>query len=322
MVVDDSVFIFSDPFVVSSKLLGDNAELGLLGAQQLAPIQTLMATVHERITGACQQYQLQYRRQVHVTPKSFIASIDSFQSLYNQKIAQLRTQIGSLAAGLHKMNSAKEDVARMRVELAAKNVELEVAGVEAARLLTEISASTAAAEKERGKVAVIVDHVRGKADEIARVKTEAEADLQEAQPALEAALAALNSISPKDIVSLKALKSPPDVIKRIMDTVLLLRHFPINKASWQDIKGAKVLVASYEEAVKMMADMNFLQSLLTFPKECINDETVELLKVSICVRVILLLFFCRVFVSNLYIKNILAEIHSLQPTPSLHYSPK
>lgn len=33
----------------------------------------------------------------------------------------------------------------------------------------------------------------------------------------------------------------------------------MNKASWQDVKGAMVLAGTYEEAVKMMGDMNFLQ---------------------------------------------------------------
>jgi hypothetical protein len=61
------------------------------------------------------------------------------------------------------------------------------------------------------------------ADEIAVVKSEAEQDLAQAKPALEAAVAALNSITPKDITALKALKNPPDVIKRIFDCVLLLR---------------------------------------------------------------------------------------------------
>jgi hypothetical protein len=32
------------------------------------------------------------------------------------------------------------------------------------------------------------------------------------------------SIQPKDITSLKALKNPPDVVKRIFDCVLLLRY--------------------------------------------------------------------------------------------------
>ena len=59
--------------------------------------------------------------------------------------------------------------------------------------------------------------------EITAVKDDAERDLAQAQPALDAALVALNSITPKDISGLKALKNPPDVVKRIFDCVLLLR---------------------------------------------------------------------------------------------------
>lgn len=61
------------------------------------------------------------------------------------------------------------------------------------------------------------------AQEIAAVKDDAEKDLAAAKPALDAALSALNSITPKDIVALKALKNPPDIVKRIFDCVLLLR---------------------------------------------------------------------------------------------------
>ena len=82
---------------------------------------------------------------------------------------------------------------------------------------------------EKQKVAVIVDAVSTKAAEIAAVKDDAERDLAVAKPALEEALAALNSISPKDITSLKALKSPPDIIKRIFDCVLLLRYWPVGE---------------------------------------------------------------------------------------------
>lgn len=62
------------------------------------------------------------------------------------------------------------------------------------------------------------------AAEIAMVKEEAETELNEAKPALDAALSALNSIASKDIVALKALRNPPDVIKRILDCVLILRY--------------------------------------------------------------------------------------------------
>jgi hypothetical protein len=42
-----------------------------------------------------------------------------------------------------------------------------------------------------------------------------------------------------------------------------------------------VIAGSYEVAVKMMGDMTFLTALLNFPKEQINDETVELLQVGL-----------------------------------------
>lgn len=41
--------------------------------------------------------------------------------------------------------------------------------------------------------------------------------------------------------------------------ILNCSHLPVNKAAWQDVKGAMVLAGTYEEAVKMMGDMNFLQ---------------------------------------------------------------
>jgi dynein heavy chain len=39
-----------------------------------------------------------------------------------------------------------------------------------------------------------------------------------------------------------------------------------------------VICGAYDMAVKMMSDSGFLSALLNFPKEQINDETVELLQ--------------------------------------------
>lgn len=98
------------------------------------------------------------------------------------------------------------------------------------------------------------------------MKDDAERDLAAAKPALDAALTALGSITPKDIVGLKALKNPPDIVKRIFDCVLILRYWPVDKAMWYDVKGFMVLAGAYDMAVKMMSDMNFLNALMNFPK--------------------------------------------------------
>lgn len=56
------------------------------------------------------------------------------------------------------------------------------------------------------------------------------------------------------------------------------RFFPCNAVRWHDVKGSMVIEGTYDEAVKMMGDISFLSSLTNFPKDCINDETVELLQ--------------------------------------------
>jgi dynein heavy chain, axonemal len=208
---------------VSEALLGSCPGTEHLPQEHLSALRRIMAQLHARVSVACQEYLVQYRRTVHVTPKSYLSALNTFQELYRNKFAQLTSMASALRLGLAKIAEAKEAVRVMRGELTVQNAELAVAGAESERLLGEISQSTAAAEKEKSKVAVIVEAVRRKAAEIAEAKASAEADLAAAQPALEAALAALNSITSKDIVSLKALKSPPDVIKRIFDCVLLLR---------------------------------------------------------------------------------------------------
>lgn len=261
---------------VSSKFIGD-FEMRCTDETR-RHLQGMMAHVHVFVTAACREYFEKFRRNVYVTPKSYLSFISSYKDLYRRKLEYVQGLASSINVGLAKMFEAKKDVNVMKKQLEVKNKELEVASKEAEVLLKNISINTALAEKEKNKVAVIVDGVTKKANEIAAVKSDAERDLEAAKPALEAAVSALNSIKEKDIQGLKALKNPPDVIKRIFDCVLMLRYKDVDKVTWQEVKGAMVIGGSYGEAIKMMSDSNFLNALLSFPKEQINDETVELLQ--------------------------------------------
>lgn len=263
---------------VSNRLLGTFQMESSQKAALSVFLQQAMASIHNRVTSACGDYMLRYRRTAHVTPRSFLSFIAMFKELYANKFCMNRGTANALILGLEKMSQAKVDVKTMQVELGDKDRELIQANAELETLLAKITNSTYTAEEEKEKVAIIVEGVTQKASEIAEVKWEAEKDLAEAQPALDAAVAALNSITPKDITALKALKNPPDIIKRIFDCVLLLRYLPLKPVAWHDVKGVQVIVGTYEEAVKMMGDITFLQSLVKFPKEQMNDETIELLQ--------------------------------------------
>ena len=183
----------------------------------------LAASVHAAVGSLCDELRSSRNRSVHVIPKSYLNFLEGFVSLYGSRLSSAREQEASVRVGLAKMAQAKVDVAEMRTELSAKETKLVAAGEAAEALLADISASTAAAEREKASVQTIVESVTAQAQAIAVVKDGAARDLAAAKPALDAALAALSSITPKDIGALKALKNPPDVIKRIFDCVLLLR---------------------------------------------------------------------------------------------------
>ena len=68
-------------------------------------------------------------------------------------------------------------------------------------------------------------------------------------------------------------------MKRVFDCVLILRQFPMEKVTWQEFKGFMCFNShQLPTSVKRMSDTQFLQKLMQFPKERINDETCELLQ--------------------------------------------
>lgn len=95
-----------------------------------------------------------------------------------------------------------------------------------------------------------------------------EQDLAAAKPALLEAEEALKAITPKDIQGLKALKNPPVVIRVVFDGVMILKmRNGLLKCQPVEEKGTIVYKDSYPEAMKMMGESTFLQSLLEFKKE-------------------------------------------------------
>ena len=134
------------------------------------------------------------------------------------------------------------------------------------------------AEKKKNEVTQVKNVLYEQARQIAADKQSCEEDLAKAKPALDAAEAALSRISAKDIIGLKALKSPPRMVKVIFDGVLLLRQLPIKKCEMIVEKGTGYYNDSWKEhAIPMMNDMKLLDKLMHFPRDRITDETVELL---------------------------------------------
>ena len=83
--------------------------------QVKASMRTLMGGAHASITAACAEYHKRFRRNVYVTPKSYLSFLDGYRKLYSEKLAETRELASSINVGLQKMNDAKVDVKRMKV---------------------------------------------------------------------------------------------------------------------------------------------------------------------------------------------------------------
>eukprot|EP00961_Rhodomonas_salina_P272270 3679014-Rhodomonas_salina.1 len=196
-----------------------------------------MGNVHKIVQDATLEYFDKFRRNVYVTPKSYLSFIKSYTQVYKAEHGKVKVLADKINSGLDKLHQAQDDVAKMKVELRQSEVILADAVRKSSELLKEIAVATASAEKVKSSAKVIADAANEKATTIGAEKAEVEKDLEAAKPALLEAEDALKAIRPEDIKNLKALKNPPVVIKIIFDGVLLLRRRGMIKCQMVEEKG-------------------------------------------------------------------------------------
>jgi len=125
------------------------------------------ASLQDMVAETCADYFQRYRRQTHVTPKSYLSFIGGYKAVYDAK----RSEIGQLArrmnTGLKKLVEATQTVNELSKELAVKEKELDVATRKADEVLVEVTASARAAEAVKTQVQKVKDKAQKLVDDIA-----------------------------------------------------------------------------------------------------------------------------------------------------------
>jgi dynein heavy chain len=87
----------------------------------------------------------------------------------------------------------------------------------------------------------------------------AQADLDEAMPALEEAIKALDSLSKKDISEMKSYGKPPQKVEMVMEAIMILKQM---EPTWAESK-------------RQLGEINFLKDLKEFDRNHISDRTLK-----------------------------------------------
>ncbi|TPX68902.1 hypothetical protein SpCBS45565_g02819 [Spizellomyces sp. 'palustris'] len=230
---------------------------------------------HESTRGQSTRFLSTNKRHNYVTASSFIVLIKTFKHLLGLKRSEVLKLRDRYVNGLDKLSFAKASVSKMQVDLGELQPQLIKTKEETDIIMRQI-------EKESVEVAQVKTVVKAdeevatkKANEATAIKEDCEAQLAEAIPALEAAIAALDTLKKSDIDMLKTMKSPPSGVKFVMEAVCVMK----------DVKPVKVTDPSGKKeesywvpAQKLLGDAGFLPSLKSYDKENIDPKIMKVIR--------------------------------------------
>ncbi|XP_031243962.1 dynein heavy chain 3, axonemal [Mastomys coucha] len=205
-------------------------------------------------------------RHNYVTPTSYLELILTFKTLLNSKRQEVDMMRNRYLAGLQKLDFASSQVAVMQVELTALQPQLIQTSEDTAMMMVKIELETKEADAKKLLVQADEKEANAAAAISQAIKNECEGDLAEAMPALEAALAALDTLNPADITLVKSMQNPPGPVKLVMESICVMKGLKPERKP--DPSGSGKMIEDYwGVSRKILGDLKFLESLKTYDKE-------------------------------------------------------
>lgn len=222
-----------------------------------------MAEEHLSVTERSKKYYESQGRYNYVTPKSYLELIGFYKCLLDQKRTNVMRMIDRLDVGLSTLRKTASDVAELQVDLKhslelvaekqrATNVLLEQIGVQ--RADADVQNEIANEEAEKASQASAAAAV---------IENQAESELSQAKPAMEAAKAAVDCLSKAMLTELKSLGQPPAGVDLITSCCLILIEKEYKNFKW-------------DRAKKMMANVDqFKGKLQAYRGEDMTEDEVK-----------------------------------------------
>ncbi|KAH8326498.1 hypothetical protein KR067_009278 [Drosophila pandora] len=252
---------------VSQKFLNEIS--GILEPALVPPIGCFMAYVHGTVNQISRIYLQNEKRYNYTTPKTFLEYIFLYRKLLVDKNGEFAERIARLQSGMAKLAECARQVDTLKHQLAIQEVQLAAKNAAADKLIVIVSAESEKVKKERYIASEEEKRVRIIEEDVSIKTKMCEEDLRQAEPALVAAQAALNTLNKNNLTELKSFGSPPKAVINVCAAVMVLLasngKIPRDR-SW---KAAKLMMVRVDQ---------FLNDLLNYNKDNIHPNIIETLQ--------------------------------------------
>ncbi|XP_068129764.1 dynein axonemal heavy chain 3-like [Hyperolius riggenbachi] len=226
---------------------------------------------HQSVVALSERFFQMLQRQIYVTSTSYLELIKTFKNLLERKRLELLSSKNRYLVGLEKLDFASSQIAIMQQELTELKPMLIERSCETEELVNIIADETLEVEAVKSLVEADEAIANKAALEAKAIKDECEQKLSVAIPALNAAIAALDTLKASDITLLKTMQNPPSGVRLTLAAICILKAIKPDKKA--DPNG-KIVDDYWPASKKMLGDMKFLESLKEFDKDNIPPKVI------------------------------------------------
>ena len=204
---------------VGKKLLSDvvieNKEVKLA-------VETFMPLAFGAVNKACVKFQASEGKHVYTTPKSYLEMNALYKVMLEKKRNENDMSVHRLQNGVEKLMKAAADVVELEANLKIMLESAEEKRAVSAGIAETVQKEKAVVEAENEKAMIEAQKVAAIQTEVAAQQASCAKDLEQAEPALMRAMAALDSLDKRDLGNCKTMSKPPPGVDDIFGAVMIL----------------------------------------------------------------------------------------------------
>jgi len=257
---------------VGKEALAKIADLGSPAVR--AGIENFMPYSFDIVNKEAKRFLQQERRYVYTTPKSFLELLALYTKLLGDKRSDVDKSIQRLSDGLTKLRETADKVEQIEATLKISLEEAAIKRTTAEGIAEEVSANKEIVEAESAKANVEAEKCAVIQADVSKKAAVAKENLDNAEPLVMKAEAALNSINEKDLSSCKTMQKPPPGVDDVFVATQILLAGVMPSIPTSKSGKVKDKDRSWEGCKKQMLSnvKEFLQHLLSFKEKAANGE--------------------------------------------------